>query len=69
MPRVSNGNLIVLKWGNIHVISKIKYTAVYIYIYIYIYIYVYIYIYIYIYMYIYIYIYIYRIYRKTWPSS
>ena len=30
MPRVSNGNLIVLKWQNIHVISNIKYTAIYI---------------------------------------
>ena len=30
MPRVSNGNLIVLKWQNIHVISYIKYTAIYI---------------------------------------
>ena len=52
MPRVLNGNLIVLKWQNIHVISNIKYTAIYIYIY---YIYKYIFIYIYI---IYIYIYI-----------
>ena len=54
MPRVLNGNLIVLKWQNIHVISNIKYTAIYIYIYI-IYINIYLYIYIYI---IYIYIYI-----------
>ena len=30
MPRVSNGNLIVLKQQNIHVISNIKYTAIYI---------------------------------------
>ena len=30
MPRSSNGNLIVLKWQNIHVISNIKYTAIYI---------------------------------------
>ena len=37
MPSISNGNLIVLKWQNIHVILNIKYTA-YIYIYIYIYI-------------------------------
>ena len=29
MPRVSNGNLIVLKWQNIHMISNTKYTAVY----------------------------------------
>ena len=29
MPRVSNGNLIVLKWKNIHAISNIKYTAIY----------------------------------------
>ena len=36
MPSVSNENLIVLKWQNIHVISNIKYTAIYIYIYIYI---------------------------------
>ena len=28
--RVLNGNLIVLKWQNIHVISNIKYTAIYI---------------------------------------
>ena len=39
MPRVSNGNLILLKWQNIHVISNIKYTGIYIYIHIYIYIY------------------------------
>ena len=38
MLRVSNENLIVLKWQNIHVISNIKYTAIYIYIYIYIYV-------------------------------
>ena len=31
MPRILNGNLIVLKWQNIHVISNIKYTAIYIY--------------------------------------
>ena len=31
MPRVSNGNLIVLKWQNIHVISNIKYAAIYLY--------------------------------------
>ena len=30
MPRILNGNLIVLKWQNIHVISNIKYTATYI---------------------------------------
>ena len=41
MPSVSNRNLIVLKWQNIHVISNIKYTAIYIYIYIYIYIHIY----------------------------
>ena len=29
MPRVLNGNLIVLKWQNIHMISNIKYTTVY----------------------------------------
>ena len=29
MPRVLNGNLIVLKWQNIHVISNIKYTTIY----------------------------------------
>ena len=46
MPMVSNGNLFVLKWQNIHVISKIKYTTIYIHIYIYIYTYIYIYIYI-----------------------
>ena len=34
MPSVSNGNLIALKWQNIHVISNIKYTAIYIYVYI-----------------------------------
>ena len=28
--RVLNGNLIVLKWQNIHVISNIKYTATYV---------------------------------------
>ena len=26
--RVSNGNLIILKWQNIHVISNIKYSAI-----------------------------------------
>ena len=31
MPRIPNENLIVLKWQNIHVISNIKYTAIYIY--------------------------------------
>ena len=31
MPRILNGNLIVLKWQNIHVISNIKHTATYIY--------------------------------------
>ena len=36
MCRASNENLIVLKWQNIHVISNIKNTAIYIYIYIYI---------------------------------
>ena len=35
MHRVSNGNLIVLKWQNIPVISNIKYTDIYMYIYIY----------------------------------
>ena len=30
MFRVSNGNIIVLKWQNIHVISNIIYTAIYI---------------------------------------
>ena len=29
MPRVLNGNLIVLKWQNIHMISNIKYTTIY----------------------------------------
>ena len=29
MLSVSNGNLIVLKWENIHVISNIKYVAIY----------------------------------------
>ena len=29
MPRVLNGNLVVLKWQNIHVISNIKYTTIY----------------------------------------
>ena len=28
MPSVSNGNLTVLKWQNIHVISNIKYAAI-----------------------------------------
>ena len=27
MPRVSNGDLIALKWQNIHVVSNIKYSA------------------------------------------
>ena len=31
MTRVSNENLIVLKWQNIHVISNIKYAAIYLY--------------------------------------
>ena len=31
---LSRGNVIVLKWQNMHVISNIKYTAIYIYIYI-----------------------------------
>ena len=30
IPGVSNRNLIVLKWQNIHVISNMKYTAIYI---------------------------------------
>ena len=29
MPKVLNGNLIALKWQNIHVISNIKYTTIY----------------------------------------
>ena len=29
MPRVLNGNQIVLKWQNMHVISNIKYTTIY----------------------------------------
>ena len=29
MPRVSNENLIVLKWQNIYVVSNIKYTTIY----------------------------------------
>ena len=32
MPSVSNGNLIALKWQNIHVVSNIKYSAIYTYI-------------------------------------
>ena len=36
MPRVSNGDLIVLKWQNLHVISNIRYTAIFTAIYTYI---------------------------------